>query len=68
MQKQIDSTIKLDDVKEFFAKYVQQKKQLHGTNSFLANGAKYEYQIDLILLHILKNKIQSKSDMYWCFE
>ena len=45
--KHIDSTIKLDDEKEVFAQYVEQKKQLHGTHSFVANGAKYEYQIDL---------------------
>ena len=52
--KEIDPSIKLDDVKDFLNKYVEQKKQAHGTNSFVANGAKYEYQIDLILKHIYR--------------
>ena len=46
--KQIYSTIKLDDVQELFAQYVEQKQQLHGTNRFVANCAKYEYQIELL--------------------
>ena len=64
--KQIDSTIKLDDVTELFAQYVEQKKQLHGTNSFVANGAKYEYQIDLFHYTSWKPRIRSNNDMYWC--
>ena len=47
--KEIDPSIKLDAVKYFLNKYVEQKKQAHGTNSVVANGAKYEYQIDLFL-------------------
>ena len=39
---EIDPSIKLDDVNDYLDKYVEQKKQAHGTNSCVANGAKYE--------------------------
>ena len=42
-------TITLDAVKEFFITYFEQKKQAHGTHNFVANGNKYEYQIDRFL-------------------
>ena len=45
--KHIGPIIKLDDVNEFFNKYVEQQKQAHGANSCVANGSKYEYQVNL---------------------
>jgi hypothetical protein len=56
----------LDDVAQFFDKYVEQKKQAHGANNFLANVNKYEYQIDLffVALHILRPNIRGGGDMY----
>ena len=44
-----DKTITLNDVKQFFKTNVEQKKQLKGYNSFVANEAKFEYQIDFFL-------------------
>ena len=42
-----DKSITYNDVKEWFEKNIEQKKQLKGFNSFVANEAKFEYQIDL---------------------
>ena len=41
-----DKTITLDDVRTFFKTNIEQKKQLKGFNAFVANEAKFEYQID----------------------
>ena len=45
-----DKTITLNDVKQFFKTNIEQKKQLKGYNSFIANEAKFEYQIDLFFI------------------
>ena len=45
-----DKNITLDDVKQFFKTNIEQKKQLKGYNSFIANEAKFEYQIDLFFI------------------
>ena len=45
-----DSSIKYDDVKKWLHKEVEQKKQLKGYNSFVANETKEEYQVDLFFL------------------
>ena len=42
-----DKTIKLEDVNVFFDKYVERKKQLKGWNSFIAQEAYEEFQVDL---------------------
>ena len=47
-----DKTITLNDVKEFFKTNIEQKKQLKGYNSFIANEAKFEYQIDLFFISL----------------
>ena len=41
-----DKTMTYNIVKEWFEKNIEQKKQLKGFNSFVANEAKFEYQID----------------------
>ena len=45
-----DKTITYNDVKEWFQKNIEQKKQLKGYNSYVANEAKFEYQIDLFFI------------------
>ena len=45
-----DKSITYNDVKEWFEKNIEQKKQLKGFNSFVANEAKFEYQIDLFFI------------------
>ena len=53
-----DSTITSQNVRDWFAKNVERKKQLKGYNSFINDGAQEEYQVDLALL---KLKIKSRS-------
>ena len=46
-----DETITLNDVKEWFKKNVEQKKQLRGYNSFVPNEPYWEYQLDLFFIN-----------------
>ena len=48
--KKKDKTITVNDVKKWFEKNVERKKQLSGYNSFVAPYAKYEYEIDLFFI------------------
>ena len=41
--KQKDKSITLNDVKEWFKKHVEQKKQLRGFNSFISPHPYYEF-------------------------
>ena len=49
--KEKDKTITLNDVKEWFKKNVEQKKQLRGFNSFVPNEPYWEYQLDLFFIN-----------------
>ena len=51
-----DKTITLNDVKEWFIKNVEQKKQLRGQNSFIAPYPFYEFQMDLFFINDLENQ------------
>ena len=51
-----DKTIKLDDVKAWFAKNVEQKRNLKGYNSFTVNGPFEEFQVDPCFFGDLKDK------------
>ena len=53
-----DSTITLQNVRDWFAKNVERKKQLKGYNSFINDGAQEEYQVDLAFFKA-KDKIES---------
>ena len=48
--KKKDKTITIKDVKDFIDKHVEQKKQLRGMNSFIAQKPKQEYQMDLFFI------------------
>ena len=48
--KKKDKTITMKDVKDFIEKHVEQKKQLRGMNSFIAQKPKQEYQMDLFFI------------------
>ena len=43
-----DASIKLDDETQFFNTYVEQKKQVHGANSFVESGTNYQHQLDML--------------------
>ena len=49
--KQKDSSITLNDVKEWFQRNVEQKKQLRGQNSFIPKEPYWEYQFDLFFVN-----------------
>ena len=46
-----DATITLNDVKEWFQKNIEQKKQLRGQNSFVPKEPYWEYQFDLFFIN-----------------
>ena len=48
--KEVDPSIKLDDVRQWMAENTKRKKQLPGQNSFEANGPYHEYQLDLLFI------------------
>ena len=51
-----DKTITLQDTKNFFNKYIAQKKQQRGSNTFIAPYANYEYQLDLFFINDIPNQ------------
>ena len=51
-----DNTITKDDIKSWFAQNVETKKQLKGTNSFIAPHPHYEYQLDLFFINDIENQ------------
>ena len=53
-----DASIRLEDVKEFFAKNVEEKRKPRGENSFVAPHPHFEYQLDLFF--ISPNDVESQ--------
>ena len=51
-----DKTIKLDDVKNWFNKNVEQKTKHSGQNSFVAKKPFEEFQVDLFFINDLENQ------------
>ena len=51
-----DKTITLQDTKNFFNKYIAQKKQQRGSNTFIAPYSNYEYQLDLFFINDIPNQ------------
>ena len=52
-----DNSITLKNVRDWFAQNVERKKQLKGYNSFINDGAREEYQVDLAFFKV-KDKIE----------
>ena len=48
--KQKEQSISINDVKEWFKKNIEQKKQLRGNNSFIAPHPYFEFQLDFLLM------------------
>ena len=48
--KQKEQSITLNDVKEWYKRSIEQKKQLRGRNSFIAPHPYFEFQSDVFLL------------------
>ena len=54
--KQKEQSITLNDVKEWFQKNIEQKKQLRGKNSFIAPHPYFEFQLDLFFINDIPNQ------------
>ena len=54
--KHIDNTITDNDVKDWFDKNIENKRQIRGMNSFIANHSFQEFQIDILFFSDLKDK------------
>ena len=53
--------MKYSDIVDWFEKHVEQKKNLRGTNSFIASHPYEEFQMDLMFLSDLKDKEYSSA-------
>ena len=54
--KEVDPSIKLDDVRKWMEENTKKKKQLPGQNSFIGNGPHHEYQVDLMFIKHLTDQ------------
>ena len=51
--KKVDSSIKFSDVKDWFERSVERKKNLRGFNSYVSLGPRDEYEVDLFDVNYL---------------
>ena len=51
--KKVDSSIKFSDVKDWFERSVQRKKNLRGFNSYVSLGPRDEFEVDLFDVNYL---------------
>ena len=54
--REVGPSIKLDDVRQWMMENTKRKKQLPGQNSFVANGAYHQYQLDLMFIKYLEDQ------------
>ena len=54
--KKVDSSIKFSDVKDWFERSVQRKKNLRGFNSYVSLGPRDEFEVDLFDVNYLGQK------------
>ena len=54
--KKLDSTIKVSDVKDWYERNIERKKQLRGFNSYISKGPRDEYEVDLFDVNYLGQK------------
>ena len=54
--KKVDSTITVANVKDWFERNVERKKQLRGFNSYSSKGPRDEYEVDLFDVNYLGQK------------
>ena len=52
--KKLDSTIKISDVKDWYERNIDRKKQLRGFNSYISKGPLDEFEVDLFDVRYLK--------------
>ena len=54
--KKLDSSITMSDVKDWFERNVERKKQLRGFNSYVSKGPLEELEVDLFDVNYLGQK------------
>ena len=54
--REVDPSIRLDDVRQWMEENTTRKQQLKGQNSFIGNGPHHQYQLDLMLIKHLENQ------------
>ena len=57
--KKKEPTIRMEDVKQFFSKNVEEKRKTRGQNSFIAPHSFWEFQIDLFSFPMMIYKIKN---------
>ena len=53
--KKLDSSITVKDVRDWFERNVERKKQLRGFNSYISKGPRDEYEVDLFDMRYLED-------------
>ena len=48
--REVDDTIRIDDVRQWMEENTKRKQQLPGQNSFIGNGPYHQYQLDLLFI------------------
>ena len=54
--KEVDQSIKLDDVRQWMAEHTKRKKHLPGQNNFTTNGPHRAYQLDIMFMKRLEDQ------------
>ena len=64
----VDSSIRMPDVKKWFEQTVKTKKQVHGQNSYVANGPYNEYHLDLFYQSSSESITHSCFNLHRCIQ
>ena len=54
--REVDPSVRLDDVRRWMEENTKRKQQLKGQNSFVGNGPYHEYQVDLMYIKHLTDQ------------
>ena len=54
--KKLNSSVKLDDIKDWFERTIERKKNLRGFNSYISKGPLDEFEVDLFDVNYLGQK------------
>ena len=54
--KKLTSSVKLDDIKDWFERTIERKKNLRGFNSYISKGPLDEFEVDLFDVNYLGQK------------
>ena len=55
-EREVDPSIRLDDVRQWMEENTKRKQQLKGQSSFIGNGPHHQYQLDLMYIQHLEDQ------------